>query len=371
MDLKDIIKNIGDRVAKNKDKTQTEEATKMAFIVPFIQALGYDVSNPDEVVPEYVTDIGTKKGEKIDFAILKNGIPSILIECKHHGEQLDVHEGQLLRYFNVSPAKFGVLTNGVKYRFYTETAEPNKMDEKPFLEFDITCIRDTEIESLKGFHKSQFDVERVQPAAAEMKYLTDIKTIITEEMSCPTEEFVKMLIRGVYKGKATVKIIEQFKEITKKACYQYINELITDRLNAALTKEREQDKITQKSQKEEAVSKEGCKKDGIITTQEEIDGFNIVRAILTKYINNSRIFVRDAKSCCSILLDDNIKKPICRFYFDGRKKYLETVDADKNRTKNEIQSTDDIFNFEKQLLNIVQIYDGVVESESKKDTNEF
>lgn len=142
MDFKDYIKQIGERVVKLKDQIQTEEATKNAFIMPFLQALGYDVFNPLEVVPEYTTDIGTKKGEKIDYAIFKDGIPTILVECKHWAQNLNLHDGQLLRYFHVSKAKFGLLTNGINYRFYSDLVEPNKMDEKPFLEFNINEIKD-------------------------------------------------------------------------------------------------------------------------------------------------------------------------------------------------------------------------------------
>jgi hypothetical protein len=137
MDFKDQIKQLGERVAKLKDQIQTEEATKNAFIMPFIQALGYDVFNPTEVVPEFISDIGLKKGEKIDYAIFKDGSPTILIECKHWAQNLNIHDGQLLRYFHVSKAKFGLLTNGIVYRFYSDLVAANKMDEKPFLEFNI------------------------------------------------------------------------------------------------------------------------------------------------------------------------------------------------------------------------------------------
>src|ERR1700741_2550924 len=144
MDFKDQIKMLGDRVIKLKDQIQTEEATKNAFIMPFLQALGYDVFNPMEVVPEFISDIGLKKGEKIDYAIMKDGSPCILVECKHVTQNLNIHDGQLLRYFHVSKAKFGLLTNGVIYRFYTDLVEPNKMDEKPFLEFNVTEIKDNQ-----------------------------------------------------------------------------------------------------------------------------------------------------------------------------------------------------------------------------------
>ena len=120
MDFKDQIKLLSERVIKLKENTQTEEATKTAFIMPFLQTLGYDVFDPTEVVPEYTCDLGIKKGEKIDYAIHKDGQPIILIECKHWKEDLTSHNGQLFRYFHVSNARFGILTNGIIYRFYTD-----------------------------------------------------------------------------------------------------------------------------------------------------------------------------------------------------------------------------------------------------------
>ena len=129
MDFKDTIKQLADRIEKLKDNIQTEEATKNAFIMPFINALGYDVFNPLEVLPEMTCDIGTKKGEKIDYAIMKDDQPILLIECKHWKQDLNLHDNQLLRYFNVSKAKFGLLTNGIIYRFYTDLKESNISEE--------------------------------------------------------------------------------------------------------------------------------------------------------------------------------------------------------------------------------------------------
>lgn len=140
---------------------QTEEATKTALVMPFLQLLGYDVFDPIEVMPEFNCDIGTKKGEKIDYAIFKDEKPIILIECKHWQQDLNLHDNQLLRYFHVSNAKFGVLTNGIVYRFYTDLENPNKMDEKPFLEVNLSDYRGIQIEELKKFHKTYFDLDNI------------------------------------------------------------------------------------------------------------------------------------------------------------------------------------------------------------------
>lgn len=353
MDFKDQIKQIGDRVLKLKDQIQTEEATKNAFIMPFLQTLGYDVFNPLEVVPEYITDIGTKKGEKIDYAIFKDGNPTILIECKHWAQNLNLHDGQLLRYFHVSKAKFGLLTNGIVYRFYSDLVEANKMDEKPFLEFNINEIKENQIEELKKFHKTIFDAESITNTASELKYTNELKNLLNQELTNPTPDFVKHFARQVYPSVITAKVLEQFTNLTRKSIQQHISDLITERLKSALSKEDE------KVKEEVAVQLESQKNEEskVITTEEELEGFMIVKTILRQKINLSRITYRDAQSYFAILLDDNNRKTICRLYLNGSKKYLVTLDQQKKEVRNEIGSLDDIFNHSELLFQIVENYD--------------
>jgi len=353
MDFKDQIKQLGDRVTKLKDQIHTEEATKNAFIMPFLQTLGYDVFNPIEVVPEYITDIGTKKGEKIDYAIFKDGTPTILVECKHWAQNLNLHDGQLLRYFHVSKAKFGLLTNGITYRFYSDLVEANKMDEKPFLEFNINEIKDNQIEELKKFHKSLFDAESITNTAIELKYTNELKHLLQEELDSPSAEFVKFFARQVYPSVVTAKVLEQFTNLTKRSIQQHISDLITERLKTALTKEDE------KTKEQEAIQLEQQKSDEnkVHTTDEEIEGFLIVKTILRQKFNPNRISYRDAQSYFAILLDDNNRKTICRLYLNGSKKYFVTLDENKKEVKNEISTIDEIFNYSDSLIKIIENYD--------------
>lgn len=355
MDFKDQIKQLGDRVIKLKDHILTEEACKNAFVMPFVQALGYDVFNPTEVVPEFISDIGLKKGEKIDYAIFKDGEPTILIECKHCGQNLNLHDGQLLRYFHVSKAKFGLLTNGVTYRFYTDLVAANKMDEKPFLEFNITDIKDNQIEELKKFHKSYFDIESITNTASELKYTTELKHLIQQELNNPTADFVKHFTRQVYPSVITSKVLEQFTNLTKKSIQQHISDLITERLKSALTKEDEATKEQEALQAAETQTK--AEESKIVTTAEELEAFMIVKTILRQKVSASRITHRDAQSYFVILLDDNNRKTICRLYLDGSKKYLVTLDEQKKEIKNEITTLDDIFKFADTLIKIVELFD--------------
>lgn len=354
MDFRDQVKLLGERVIKLRDQIQTEEATKNAFIMPFIQALGYDVFNPTEVVPEYITDIGTKKGEKIDYLILKDGLPTMLIECKHIAQNLALHDGQLLRYFHVSKARFALLTNGIVYRFYTDLVEPNKMDEKPFLEFNLTEIKDNQIEELKKFHKSYFDVDSILNVASELKFTNELKHLIHNELTNPSEAFVKHFAKQVYPSMITQKVLDQFTGLTKKSVSQYISDLITERLKSALTKETEPVLVSDADNipKSSSVSSESK----IETTTEEIEAFFIVKAILRAKYNGSRIVYRDAQSYFAILLDDNNRKTICRLYLGEKKKSIGVFNEQKQETKYELSSLDDIYKYAEQLMGIAEFY---------------
>ena len=356
MDFKDQIKQLGDRVIKLKDQVNTEEATKNAFIMPFIKELGYDVFNPSEVTPELVADIGMKQGEKIDYAIMRNGEPIILIECKWHGAPLNVHNAsQLFRYFHTTKAKFSILTNGIEYRFYTDLVEPNKMDEKPFFSFNITDIKDNQIEELKKFHKAYYDFENIVNTASDLKYTNELKTLINSEFTDPSSDFVKHFARQLYPGVITAKILEQFTNLTKKSAQQYISDLITERLKSALVKE---DNAIKEQAAIQTAIEEANK---IITTEEELEAFMIVKAILRQKISVNRIAYRDVQSYFAILLDDNNRKTICRLYFNNSKKYIITLDNQKKEIRNEITTIDDIFKFSTLLIDVVENYDKVKE----------
>lgn len=355
MDFKTQIKLLGERFSALKDQVLTEEATKNAFIMPFIKELGYDVFNPNEVTPELVADIGLKQGEKIDYAIMQNGEPIILIECKHHAAPLNVQNAsQLFRYFHTTKAKFSILTNGFEYRFYTDLAERNKMDEKPFFVFNITDIKDNQVEELKKFHKAQFDFQNIVNTANELKIMNELKVLINSELTDPGPEFIRHFAKQAYPGMITAKVLEQFTSLTKRTIQNYINDLITERLKSALTKEDDKAKEIQQGLPEGAadVSK-------VATTEEELEGFMIVKTILRQKIALTRIAYRDAQSYFAILLDDNNRKTICRLYLDGSKKYLVTLDADRKEVRHELSSLDDIFKYAELLVQTVDDYDEV------------
>lgn len=358
MDLIDKLKAIGDRIGKLKAQVETEEATKNAFILPFLTALGYDVFNPLEVKPEFIADIGIKKGEKVDYCIFKDGSPIIIIECKHWKESLNPHNSQLFRYFHVTAAKFAILTNGISYRFYTDLEETNKMDEKPFLEFSLESITESIANELKRFQKDKFDAVEIFHTASDLKYSKELKEVLSVELNEPSEEFIKYLTAKVYTGRVTAKVLEQFSVLVKRSAKTLISEMISDRLQFALNKENEdRSKIETTTEAETNGKEESEEKEGdIVTTEEELEGHMIIRAILRKVVKAERVILRDTKSYCGILLDDNNRKPICRLRFNRSQKYLGLIGNNKEEEKVTINSLEDIYNYADRLIETVKGY---------------
>jgi hypothetical protein len=355
MEFKDEIKQLGEKVFKLKDQIKTEEATKSAFVMPFIQILGYDLFNPLEVVPEFITDYGAKNVEKVDYAIFKDDQPVLIIECKHHLETIDKHYTQVHKYFHLTKARFALLTNGVQYNFYTDLDAANKMDEKPFFSFDITKIKEQEIKELAKFHKSGFDISTILTSASELKYSNAIKAVLTNELSNPSPEFVKYFVSRVYEGRATENVMLQFTEIVKKTVDQTFNDIVSDRLMNAI----KQTKPTKTEESTDNLTNPETEENRIITTEEELNGFYIIKSILRTKIASDRIVYRDSINYFSIILDDNNRKPLCRLWLNSStKRYIGLFDKDKKETKHEITTLDDIYNFSNQLLETPDFYDG-------------
>lgn len=354
MEFKDEIKQLGEKVLSLRDQIQTEEATKSAFIMPFIKCLGYDVFDPTEVVPEYIADYGAKNVEKVDYAIIKDKQPILIIECKNHTENLERHYTQIHKYFHLTRAKFALLTNGVEYLFYSDLDNTNKMDEKPFFSFDITRIKDQQIKELVQFHKSGFDINTILTSASELKYSNAIQKVFSDEVANPSPAFVKFFVSHVYEGKATEKVMNQFTTIVKKTIEQSFNDIVNDRLMNAIKKTKPHEPEVVADDNEGKV-KEDSK---VVTTEDELNGFYIIKSILRTKIDSERIFCRDSQSYFSVILDDNNRKPLCRLWLNRQsKKYIGIFDAEKKECKHEIATLDDIYSFSKQLEDTLMLYE--------------
>lgn len=362
MDFIDKIRQLASRIPQQLDYCQTEEATKNALIMPLINILGYDVFNPAEVVPEYTADIGTKKGEKVDYAIMMDGKPIMLFECKWARADLNKeHASQLYRYFtSVKEVRFGVVTNGVIYRFYSDLEAPNRMDDRPFFEFDMLSFQERDVTELKKFTKPSFNLEEIVTTASELKYTAAIKQIIAAEFEVPSDDFICFLAKQVYSGRLTQNVKDQFTVVTKKAIRSFLNDQINMRLKQAIDED-----VTLPSQPVSTPASDGSdeeaegdteRKNEIVTTEAEIEGYFVVKSILRDAVDVKRIHMRDTKSYCGVLLDDNNRRPVARLHFNRVQKYLGVFEDDKAEQRIPIEGIDDIYKYADKLVATVKRY---------------
>ena len=307
MEFKDELEKHIEIIKKYENSDFNEEQTKMAHILPFIKILGYDPYDPLEVIPEFIADIGEKKGEKVDYAICIDSKIQILIETKAKNDPLTNHDIQLVRYFNITDSSVGILTNGIIYKFFTDLDEKNRMDNKPFLEVNILNLTDNQIDELKKFHKKKYDFNNIMSSAEFLKYSRGIKTFLSSQLDDPSDEFVKILIREIYDGKITQNKLAEFKNIVLVTFKQFINDKIRERLETAMQPSIETTVINDNPVEDDI--------NEIVTTDEEKECFYYIRSMLGKIVPLNDITYKDTKSYFNILYKNNVRKWICRIVF--------------------------------------------------------
>ena len=347
---------------------KTEEATKNALVMPFIGILGYDIFDPTEVIPEFVADVGTKKGEKVDYAIVKDDKIIILFECKHCGADLSLnHASQLFRYFAVTEAKIACLTNGIVYRFYTDLEATNKMDEKPFLEINMLELNEGLVSELKKLSKSTFNIDDLMSTAGELKYTREIKRLLSEQAENPSDELVRLLASKLFDGPMTPTRREYFAGIVKRGFHQFINDRINNRLKTALGGEGAVTLSAVLPVNEDIASDTNDDKPRVVTTDEELEGYHIIKAILRQHVAPERIVARDTQSYFGVLLDDNNRKPLVRLHFNSQnQKYLGMFDEKRAERRIPIADLNDIYNHSDELKAVLAFYEKSNEASEKK-----
>lgn len=351
MDLAARLVELQKRMTQHREVLLTEEAAKTALVLPFLQALGYDIFNPGEVIPEYTADIGTKKGEKVDYAICGDGRVFVLVECKPVQSELNLnHASQLFRYFSVTEARLAILTNGVVYQFYTDIDQPNKMDPKPFFTFDLEHVKPNDPKTLEKFQKGSFDVDQIVAEASTLKMKSSIRSELEKEFSEPSDEFVRFVASRVHSGSITKSVRESVGRLLASTINEIVRDLVTNRLNSALE--------AAKPQQTDVEATSGGDASDVITTDEELAGWRIVQAIGAKVVKADRIVMRDQRSYCAILLDNNNRKSIVRMHFNSHSsKYLGTF-VGKEETRHSISDITEIYNFVEQIENRLKELEG-------------
>ncbi|AJA09822.1 hypothetical protein SKP52_14700 [Sphingopyxis fribergensis] len=340
MDLASRLTELAKKTQQHREVLLTEQAAKTALVMPFINLLGYDVFNPSEVVPEFNADVGTKKGEKVDYAICIDGKPSILIECKPSTGELTInHASQLFRYFSVTDARLAILTNGVIYKFFSDIDQPNKMDAQPFFTLSLDAIRKSDVRVLEGFTRTGFDIDAIVREASNLKLESLVRKELESEMATASEEFARLIAKRVYSGQVTSQVKDNFTRLIANSfaaiVRDHVNDRLTSALNATAVPEPDNGHVTSPEE--------------VITTEEEVSGFRIVQAIVSKLVDPKRVFMRDAKSYCAVLLDDNNRKSLARLHFNGiTTKYVGTF-VGQTETRNQINDLTDIYKLSAQL----------------------
>lgn len=342
MELEARLEALGEKIRKHAEILETEEAAKFALVNPFIEALGFDLSDPSQVVPEFTCDVGGKKGEKVDYALKIAGEVAILVECKATRSDLNLrHASQLYRYYGASDAKFAVLTNGVIYKFFSDLNAANRMDDEPFLMVDLCNLSKSDVREIAKFQREGFDAEAAAEAAANMQMQSGVLEVLTRELNEPSDKMIQLVASQVVEGRLSPGI----KSAIARHIPNAFNAMIRAKLDAKWT-----------SAMREEPDAEPASASEIETTPEEIEGFNIVRSIGSELVSPDRIVMRDSKSYCAILLDDNNRKPIVRLRFNSpTTKHLGIFDADKNEEFLPVESPVDIFGAKAAILDRIRL----------------
>lgn len=364
------IQALSERILSSKCERLNEANTKTSLILPFLQAMGYDVFDHNEVAQEYTAEWGTKKGEKVDIAILRDGQPVILIECKPLGEPLDMGKcSQLFRYFTTQPARIGILTDGQRYLFFSDLERQNVMDDKPFMELDLLNFNERALPELQKLTKETWDLDAALSSAETLKYTRAIKILVSQEISDPSDALVRHYASQCYNGKIMPRVLEAFRPIVKRAYSEYISDQISKRLETVRKVEEQVQTIQYETHKsiEHNLPVEPCTgKDGIITHNTEVWALVAIRTLLKDVVDPCRILMRDQKTYCSILLDDNNRKPICRLFnfqhFDwgmdniGKNASI-LIFADEKPERFPLRFVDDIYPLTEKLIKAVKYYE--------------
>lgn len=284
------IANVAEKVRKVADVVKGEEATKMSLIIPFFSALGYDIFDPTEVIPEFIADFATKSAgqfEKVDYAIAIKGDIVMIVEAKARDKKPNAHDGQLRKYFNcLVKTKVAIVTNGIEYRFFTDLLEKNIMDDEPFFSFSILNYDQKQIDSLKLFHRDNFDYIQIKSYAEEMVYLRGMTKIIDNILRTPSDDFIKLLISQFKKehpnyvvgGNITPSMIQKFKPLIEKSIQNSLVDLMTQGISREMGKNIT---VSPKIDDPEPVEPE-LEISNIETTEEELAAFEKVKTIANR-----------------------------------------------------------------------------------------
>lgn len=338
------LTNFSKRAAELQTHISTEEATKMSLVAPFFQLLGYDIFNPAEFCPEYTADVGIKKGEKVDYVIIINDKPIILIEVKCIGKKLDRHSSQLFRYYATTNARFALLTNGIIYRFYTDLNEKNKMDSTPFYEFNLLSLSPNDYNEIPKFSKNCFNESSITDSAEILMYANQFTAYLKEQLQNPSDDFTRLFLKASYSGVKTQNVIDKFRPVLKKSLNDYIDKLVKEKMTSLV------------NSSSYVTASENTATAKLEPSTMELNFFALVKDLITNTGLSNDITYKKTESYFAILYQNNVRKWIARLAISSSQITLILPDLNKNELRYKIASLNEVALYQKQLFNILKVY---------------
>jgi predicted type IV restriction endonuclease len=282
-------------------KSSSEAATSQYLVLPFFQLLGYDPLDPEEVIPEAHASFSDKFKNRVDYAICKDSVPVVAVECKRVGTLSEGHRGELKGYFNAVPSvKLGVLTDGLVFELYSDTREPNLMDDEPFVRIDLTevaagRIGDHALDALLRLQKGTFDPADVGSDARKKIYVGQYLRVLEQNFRTPAEPF----LRGVMdvaqiEGRRTTKMVEEHGPYVFQAMQAFLDKKILERVGFAeradLVRVEEPAAAAPVAAAVAEAPPEVVVDSGIVTTETELGIYEYARTRLAFLVRDEELF---------------------------------------------------------------------------------
>ncbi len=317
------------KVERFGDDLDNEEVTKDVLIRPMIKALGYDSSDPTQVKAEFQVTLRKGGRGRADYVIMHNGEPAIVMECKALGVPLDHKiQNQMRQYAQALGAKAGLVTDGDFYLCFANVDDEGRMDDRCYRGLRLSEPNDEDVEALELMSRKRFFPKQFREGASRFQSDLDHRNNLIQVLNHPA--MIEELKRIGELGDSSER------ESEFSATMKFIQQVLSEDVERAAAGDLETPEID--------------------TTSEELDAYRLCQGMLHGVIEPRRVSFRDSKTYASVLIDDNNRKPLCRFHFNGRIKYLGTFDADKQETRHAIEEVDDLLKFARTLRKTAKQY---------------
>ncbi|MFV8941822.1 type I restriction endonuclease [Moellerella wisconsensis] len=317
------LKNHVEHVKHVGQHCTTEETTKQALILPFLEILGFSPYDPQKVKAEYGADFpGVKANERVDYALFCQSVPVMFIEAKCYFEKLDNHCPQLSRYFNSTPeVTISAITNGLEWRFFTDLKQKNVMDPTPFLRIRMDEISDADAGQLFRFRHDKFKPEALRTLAEESVYLSAFTKTISSSLRDVDSEFVRYVAsKSNVERQLNQRFIDSITPLVKQAVERSVSAMVVSGLSGKFNYGEEPVEIVPEGSQEQTELKDIIDPDNpnIVTTTTELTLFEKIKQIT----GCEEIEYKDTESYFGVLYQGKVNRWIVRFYDKKNSSYI-------------------------------------------------